>query len=157
MHMAVMVMTMIDDGHALQRCMERQAQEGEPRNSSQHRLFMTIVRVLMRVMMSVLNAVRQEFEEDLDDKAKKHKQPCFGCGCKRLGKQMEKRHADDERPSKGHEKRHVMDATLPHDLKECASNQGGQKKNERSHNHRRKGALLFLTIIKQRGDCSVQG
>ena len=42
--MAVMVMTMIDDGHALQRCMERQAQEGEPRNSSQHRLFITIFR-----------------------------------------------------------------------------------------------------------------
>ena len=118
---------------------------------------MTIVRVLVRVMMSVLNAVRQEFEENLDDKTKKHEQPCFGGGCKRLRKQMEERHADDERPSKGHEMRHVMDATLPQDLKECASNQGSQKKNERSHNHRRKGALLFLTIIKQRGDCSVQG
>ena len=118
---------------------------------------MTIVRVLMRVMVTVLNAVRQEFEEDLNDKAEKHKQSRFGCGCKRLGKQVEKRHPDDERPAKGHEMRHVVNAALPQDMKERTPEQSGQKKNKRRHNHRCKGALLFLTIIKQRGDCSDHG
>ena len=128
--MAVMVMAMIDDGHALQRCMQSQAQEGEPGNPFEHRLFATIVCVLMRMMVSVLNSIRQEFKEDLDDKTEEHKHSCIGGGSECLGQQMEERHANDERTSKGHELGHVMNATLSQGMKQCAADQGGQKKYE---------------------------
>ena len=89
----------------------------------------------MGMDVPMLHSLRHHFKDDLDEKPQKHKQPGVARRRERLRHQVQKRHAQHKRPSKGQHNRQVVHATLSQQNKCGATQQRGEKENKCSQGH----------------------
>ena len=112
MHVGVVVMGVVQHGHALQGTVQTEADERGPWQTAPGEFMPALFVVRVPVHVAVLNPLAEVFQQALNEEAHQHKHTGIPTNSIGFGDQVQETHADDEGAPKRQKQPKIVHATL---------------------------------------------